>query len=401
VKPYEERNALGRVLYDEDGRLNKNAMLSLFAGLGDMLSSPSPFLLPAIGAGVAGAAKTYMAREGQLADIAKTQAETNRTNILAESERFFTVGQNGMPLVTLLGGGTATLDEFLSNPSLRASADPEVEAQVRAAAQEKAASESGTVFGTEMAQDALERERSNSTVNYATNQAATAEMLKTYGASSEVARASMPSLLNQVKATANLDSSGVFQAYQNEAFRVINEMLQAAGQPTIETPSDAQILAKSGVLRSLDMASGSGQSAAQALDTILAVQPGQTLEPETNAKIMASLMLANQRSIDMNGFIRQWQDLKGNSARTTIEAPTLFGDIYGRQYISEERALENIVLNGSQPINDQGDTILSVLSGSSLSPDQKNQIASAFLLAQGMSEDEIKNIGDISRYFGG
>ena len=401
LKPYEDRNALGKIMYDEDGRLNKNAMLSLFAGLGDMLTSPSPFLLPAIGAGVAGAARTYMAREEQLADIAKTQADTARTNILAESERFFTVGQNGMPLVTLLGGGTATLDEFLSNPSLRASADPEVEAQVRAAAQEKAASESGTVFGTEMAQDALERERSNSTVNYATNQAATAEMLKTYGDSSEVARASMPSLLNQVKATANLDSSGVFQAYQNEAFRVINEMLQAAGQPTIETPSDAQILAKSGVLRSLDMASGSGQSAAQALDIILAVQPNQTYEPETNAKIMASLLLANQRSIDMNGFIREWQDLKGNSARTTIEAPTVFGDTYGRQYISEERALENIVLNGSQPINDQGDTILSVLSGSSLSPDQKNQIASAFLLAQGMSEDEIRNIGDISRYFGG
>jgi hypothetical protein len=69
VKPYEERNALGQAMYTEDGRLNKAATLSLLAGLGDMLSSPSPFLLPAIGAGISGAANTYMAREGQVAEI--------------------------------------------------------------------------------------------------------------------------------------------------------------------------------------------------------------------------------------------------------------------------------------------------------------------------------------------
>jgi protein-disulfide isomerase-like protein with CxxC motif len=69
VKPYDERNTLGKMVYDEDGKINKNAMLSLFAGLGDMLTSPSPFLLPSIGAGISGAARTYMAREEQVADI--------------------------------------------------------------------------------------------------------------------------------------------------------------------------------------------------------------------------------------------------------------------------------------------------------------------------------------------
>ena len=69
VKPYDERNTLGQMVYDRDGRVNRDAMLSLFAGLGDMLTSPSPFLLPSIGAGVAGAARTYMAREEQVADI--------------------------------------------------------------------------------------------------------------------------------------------------------------------------------------------------------------------------------------------------------------------------------------------------------------------------------------------
>jgi hypothetical protein len=402
VKAYEDRNALGKIVYNKDGTLNKNAMLSLAAGLGDMLSSQSPFLLPSIGAGISGAANTYMNRESQLANIAQTQAETNRTNILAASERFFPVGPNGIPLVTLLDGGTATLGEYLSNPELRASGNPEMEAQIRAAAREKLSSESGTVFSTPMVSDALEKEQAGSTMNYAAAQAETSNMLQTFGASSEAARASTPSLLNQVKATSGMDASGVFQAYRSEAVRVANDILRLAGQEPISgDATDAQILQKAGVLRALDMASGSGQSAAQALDTILAVQPNQQLEPETNAKIMASLLMANQRAIDMNGFVREYQDLNGNTTRTTTQAPTAFGDIYARQYLSEEKALEKIVLDGSKPINNQGDTILSVISDPRLNASQKNQIVSNFLMKKGMSEAEIANLGDVSRYFGG
>jgi hypothetical protein len=403
LKPYEDRNWLGKIMRNPDGSMNKDAMLSLFAGVGDMLSNPSPFLLPTIGAGVSGAANTYMARQGQLANIAQTQAETNRTNILAAAERFFTVGPNGAPLVTLEGGGTATLNEYLNNPSLRASGNPQVEAQIREAAKQKAVSEIGTVFETPQVQSALEKERTGATINYAGAQEETAKMLQDYGASSEVARSSMPSLLNQIEATSNMDSSGVFQKYQTEAFRVINEILDATGQSQyrINTPEDAQILAKSGVLRALDMASGSGQSAAQALETILAVQPNQALEPETNAKIMTSLMMANQRAIDMNGFIREYQNLGGNGSHTTTQAPTVFGDTYGRQYIAEEKALKNIVLDGAKPINADGDTMISILSGTELNSQQKNNIIAAFLKKSGMSENEIANLGNVSRYFGG
>jgi len=227
-------------------------------------------------------------------------------------------------------------------------------------------------------------------------------MLQNFGASSEAARASMPSLLNQVKATSGMDTSGVFQSYRSEAVRVANDILRLAGQEPISADAtDAQILQKAGVLRALDMASGSNQSAAQALDTILAVQPNQQLEPQTNAKIMASLLMANQRAVDMNGFVREYQNLDGNAMRTTTQAPTAFGDAYARQYIAEEKALEKIVLDGSKPINADGDTMVSILSGTSLSPQQKNSIISAFLLSQGMPEAEIANLGDVSRYFGG
>ena len=96
LKPYEDRNALGKILYDEDGKLNKNAMLSLFAGLGDMLSSPSPFLLPAIGAGISGAAKTYMAREEQLGDITSKNLE-NANTFMRQYLRAQAMGYAGTP----------------------------------------------------------------------------------------------------------------------------------------------------------------------------------------------------------------------------------------------------------------------------------------------------------------
>jgi hypothetical protein len=117
VKPYEDRNAFGKIMYDEDGKLNKNAMLSLFAGLGDMLSSPSQFLLPAIGAGISGAANTYMAREEQVADIARTQAETANIGVQLFKNSIYYNEALGQTFVPLQGGGVQTFADFLVNPA--------------------------------------------------------------------------------------------------------------------------------------------------------------------------------------------------------------------------------------------------------------------------------------------
>jgi hypothetical protein len=70
-KPYGERNALGKMFYNENGTVNKDALLSILSGIGTMASSPSLYLGSAILQGVGGAANTYMAREQQRADITK------------------------------------------------------------------------------------------------------------------------------------------------------------------------------------------------------------------------------------------------------------------------------------------------------------------------------------------
>jgi hypothetical protein len=403
VKPYEDRNALGKMMYDEDGKMNKNALLSLLAGFGDMVSSPSPFLLPAIGAGVAGAARTYMAREEQVADIAQKQAETNRTNIIANSERYFRIGADGLEMVTLLNGDTVTLGEYLGNENLRASENPQTEAIIRDIAAEKAANAEGTIFSTPLVKGYIEKETANYSMNPAAAKARTDEIMTVARTGSENARASLPALMLQTNAISGLDSSGVFQKYRTAAIRVANDILRMAGQEELSSSAtDAEIATKAAIIRSLEMAGGSNQNSAQALDLVLQSNANASYEPLTNAKIMASTLLANQRAIDLNSYLSEYQDADGNDFRTVNSGGvSSFGEAYQRQYMAEEKALEKIVYGGSNPIGDGGYTILQLLSGTELNSQQKNNIAVQYLRNNGMSEAEIENLGDISRYFGG
>jgi hypothetical protein len=77
-KLYGERNRLGQMFYDRDGRVNKDALLSILSGIGTMASSPSRYLGASILQGIGGAANTYMAREQQRADISAKNLENMR-----------------------------------------------------------------------------------------------------------------------------------------------------------------------------------------------------------------------------------------------------------------------------------------------------------------------------------
>lgn len=70
-KPYEERTTLGKMFYNTDGTVNRDALMSLASGVGAMLSSPSQFFLPSLGLGLQGAASTYAGLEQQRGEITK------------------------------------------------------------------------------------------------------------------------------------------------------------------------------------------------------------------------------------------------------------------------------------------------------------------------------------------
>lgn len=79
LKPYDERNMLGQMMYDpETNKLSKNALLSLASGVGSMLASPSQFFLPSLGLGLQGAASTYAGLEKQTAEVTARNLENMR-----------------------------------------------------------------------------------------------------------------------------------------------------------------------------------------------------------------------------------------------------------------------------------------------------------------------------------
>ena len=425
-KPYEERNAIGKFFKNPDGSTNQNAMLSLLSGLGAMASSRSISPFTAILQGLGAGAGTYKDLLKQQADIGLTnqqaglaqsqsgftQAQTAKTNIEAQTARFFTVGAGGVPLVVLDGGGTATLAEYLSNPNLRASSNPEVEAAVRAAAEQRSTGGNG-VMGLPSVSGYINGEAQKATMNFEGAQASSDVIYNGAEANAQAARSARASLLTQADAISNMVSdddairTGAFANMQMEAIRYANAILRVAGQPEIDGPNDAQIATKMATLASIERASGAGQQSYEALNTILMANPNVALEPETNAKMMANIMLSQQMAVDYAKFLSEYKEDSGNTMQLVNDAPKAFYETYGRKYLAEEQALKTIIYKGSVKPAGAQESPMEFLMNPGYSAFDKNMVAKEFLAANGMNQEMMKALSDengqidIARVFGG
>lgn len=78
-KAYGDRNTFGQMMYDpKTNKLSQDALLSIMSGVGSMLASPSQFLLPTIGAGLAGGANTFANLRQQAPERMAKQLENSR-----------------------------------------------------------------------------------------------------------------------------------------------------------------------------------------------------------------------------------------------------------------------------------------------------------------------------------
>ena len=400
VKPYEERNWLGKIMHNPDGSMNKDAMLSMMAGIGDMLSNPSPFLLPTIGAGMSGAANTYMAREGQRANIANALAEANRTNINAATDRI--VEKGGITMIWLGGDKYIPLAEYLQNSELYSTGDPNLDANLKSQALEKSSELENTVFSTPQVSSAIKLENTSNLYDHTGTLAASQDAVQKYNDAAAGASASKTGLIEQAKAVSSLTDSGLSQNLRRTVLSTVNDLLRLSGNDefTSDTPSAAEVMNKQSILRSAGLAALGGQEASSALETLMAAQPGEKLQPETNANIMANMMLLDHRKIQMNDFVKRYQQLPGNTYHTATGAETAFNQLYGTMYLAQQKGLESIILHGHEP-SPSGETMMGIMTRTDLPNDVKNGLARAFLINQGLSADEIANMGDIASVLGG
>lgn len=381
LKPYEERNWLGKIMHNKDGTMNKDAMLSLLAGLGDMLSSPSPFLLPAIGAGLSGAAKTYMAREEQLADIAQKQAETNQTEVATDVSRFFSAipGSDGFPLVIISPGRAITLTEFLKNPVQFSTGDEDRDAAIlqeakRIAGEGGADTPSGGQQGApsgvrwseasnEAVQKAVEKLQSRPG-DFSSNDKESRLIMEGASQARSAALANKPNsneLAFIVSSAIGDNNMGTAKGYLSSTFLpVLNAALRSV-DPSLEI-SDAddqqQILRKLSMLSAANM-TPEEQRAASVFQEFVSVSPDLKMTKEAAATITASMMLQDQDAIDRANYYSAFMSRAGSGVSMS-DVDAAYADEYSEMHQMEKDAMKQLLLLSGD--RDKGGTVRDLFS---------------------------------------
>jgi hypothetical protein len=427
-KAYEDRNALGKMFYNEDGTVNRNALLSLTSGLGAMLSSPSQFFLPSVGLGLQGAASTYAGLEKQAADIALTREEARRTNIEADRGRIYE-GQGGTMFINL-GGGMPPIElwRYLENPAAYSTGDRQLDAQILRQAQEISQRETPAsgVFSAPEVQTLLDRETANSERNPNSARAQSDAIESATNASAAVARSAIPSILTQADAVAALTSpdeevrSGALGPLKQTAANYLNDLSQTISQmtgvqlPTITDPNGGDAAANAQIILKEAVASGMlNANGIQELQTIMGAQPNMALSAEANSALMAGLLVSGRTEMRRADFMRDYKQQPGNTYRTVIDAGQAFQEAYGNQILAEKAVLKELIHYGNQPMPPEwaailGDyrTPMEFLMTPGISPEDKNEFIMKLLPALGVNEMVISGLQGpegvyIGNYFGG
>lgn len=386
LKPYDDRNWLGKIMRNPDGSMNKDAMLSLFAGVGDMLSNPSPFLLPTIGAGVSGAANTYMARQGQLANIAQTQAEANRTNILAASERFFEVA--GQPMVTLPSGQPVSYWDLMDNPELQAQFAPGQIQAITQLAKEKGYTKSQEpadlgiavnqgVMDQSIAQDREAVKRPGGMEALKENPVLLSDLSgKSVDASGYKPNSiELFDVVSQGAADGNFGFGGNF--YARNISPIISRSAQLFGIPmntdgSLPAEAQAQILDK---LRTLNANSTiDEQRAASVFKAWMDVSPNLDMNENAAAAIASTLLMSNQDAIDEAKYVRKY--VNSDTMSLASSGRTAYNQTYGALRQTEKENLSNLIkMSGDESVR----TFMEEARKGVISKEEAQQVLSAIL----------------------
>lgn len=389
-KPYEERNAIGRLMYDpKTNKISDNAILSILSGLGTMASSPSLYLGSAALQGLGGFANTLAGLREQEARIGGIEAQTEQTKVATDLSRFF--DRNGMTLYLPHNGKAVTLYDYLANPDAYSTGDPEMDKRLREEAQKRMAETTGGMFNP-----SAERERAMLDPAGAREQTRVIdERVRTGGAE---AIAGLPDLLATMDAVSRL-TSGTGTGAVTTAIGAANSLLQAFGyEPISDQKNAAEVTQKMSALRAAMTARGADQSSFQALEQMMMTNPSVEFDPKTNATLLSSIMLENQKKIDASRMVNDYLSDPRNQFKTLIDFERQFAESIREKHIKEKPILERIILSGQVGNN----TAISILKDPYRKPEDKIAFIQSVV---GMGPNGIsispEDAQSILRYFGG
>jgi hypothetical protein len=131
VKPYEERNAIGKFFHNPNGTMNQTALLSFLSGLGRAVEAPTISPIGAILSGVGAGANTYKELLKQNADIGLTKAQTANEAVQLFKNSVYYDQSTGQSFIPLQGGGSQSLADFITKPAGPSMAGPAADDIIR------------------------------------------------------------------------------------------------------------------------------------------------------------------------------------------------------------------------------------------------------------------------------
>jgi hypothetical protein len=385
-KDYEDRNALGKFFYTPEGKLNKNSVLSVLQGLGAMVKSPSMSPIVGLLEGVGAGASAYSDLELKAAEIAQAEAATRETDVRTSTARFFMPPGGGTPLVIMPDGTPVDYWTFQSSPELKAQLGSAQVASIEAAAKEAGAvtpPSEETVYSTPEVQASVSGEI-NALSARGGDRSASAAILDEINQNASAAGGSQIAQRNtQLVAFSNLNAASPesgpgFQApWRFAAANAINFALKMAGsdEQVSGTVDDAQLIGKAQALLSSELANSLDQTTLGGLQAIANAMPNASQDPQASAELLATLVEAQQRQIDLKSFSDGYINLPNNQARTAFNVQTAFNEAYGGEYEQEKAYLKKLILEGGKQTDPQtGMTLMQLLTSGQLSEAEAHEV---------------------------
>lgn len=417
-KQYGDRTTLGKMFYNPDGTVNRNALLSLASGVGSMLASPSQFFLPSVGLGLQGAASTYAGLEKQTADIREADARALETTMRTAKDSIFAV--DGVNMV-MTDSGLVPFWEFLDNHRL-STGEKMVDDMLRRVGYGTQASGAdintvnledtisvpteraaipGNVVWSDASQEALARDaemmRSQPGQWFETVKQ-TSQILPVVNAERASAISGKPNVneLAYVVGSAinegNMGTAGEW--YANNIVKPLKTFLpEGWAYPDSAPETQSALLSKLATLSAGDM-TPEQQRAAAVFQQVAAVYPDLNMPPDAAAAITASVMLSNQESIDRANYYTAYLSQQPTGRGSLVNADAAFAQEYSQLHQMEKSNIQTLLdmADDQTMVGNTGKTkgyfvkeFLSDIHSGRMSPEEAQQALTAILGADNVS----------------
>lgn len=417
-KPYAERTAVGKMFYNPDGTVNRNALLSLASGAGSMLASPSQFLLPSIGLGLQGAASTYAGLEKQAADIRGLDAQALQTTMQTAKESIFPV--DGVNMIMTQSGlvpfwefldnhrlstGERMVDDMLRRVGISAQGSgldlnaPDLAETIsvpQPGAEKPAKAEvPGNVIWTDASREALARDAElmkSQPGEWFKMVAQTSQILPAVNAdrsSSISGKPNINELAYTIGSAINEGNMGSFgELYADKIFKPLKSFLPADWTESWASPeTQSALLKKLSTLSATDM-TPEQQTAASVFQQVAAIYPDLNMPSEAAAAITASIMFSNQEAIDRANYYNFYLSQQPTGRGSLVGADAPFAEEYSQLHQMEKANLQSLLdmADDRTPVGRSGKTkgdfvkeFLSDIHSGRMSAEEAQQVLTAIL----------------------